>query len=96
MNDQKAKADGGKAKISLVPPQIIWDIAKVRDYGNTKYGDPENWQTVEVSRYVDALLRHTLCFMADWNGKDQESGIEHYKHMACNLAFICEMLREKK
>lgn len=23
---------------------------------------------------------------------DTESGIPHYKHMACNMAFICEML----
>ena len=27
--------------------------------------------------------------------KDAESGIEHYKHMACNMAFICELMKEK-
>lgn len=24
---------------------------------------------------------------------DSESGIEHYKHIACNAAFICEILK---
>jgi len=93
--DQNAKADDGKPMIMLVPPQIIRDIAEVREYGNKKYGDPDNWKTVEIERYFNALLRHTLLFMDDPYGKDDESGIEHYKHMACNMAFICEMMKEK-
>ena len=95
MGDQRAKADAGKAKISLVPPQIILDIAEVREYGNRKYGDPDNWKTVEAERYIDALGRHFLAMLADPLSKDPESGIEHYKHCACNLAFLCEMLKNK-
>ena len=90
--DQSAKADAGKLQISLVPTQIVKDIAEVRMYGNKKYGDPDNWKTVEMRRYVDALLRHTLEFVAAPNSVDSESGIPHYKHMACNMAFICEMM----
>ena len=93
MNKQEAKADAGKVEIDLVPTQIIRDIAEVRMYGNAKYGDPDNWKTVELRRYVNALLRHTLAFMDDHEGKDEESGIPHYKHMACNLAFICELMK---
>lgn len=92
MNNQTAKHDAGKPQLSLVPTQIIWDIAKVREYGNAKYGDPENWRTVEIERYIDALYRHFLRFLDNPKGKDEESGLEHYKHMACNMAFICEML----
>lgn len=92
MNDQTAKHDAGKPQLSLVPTQIIWDIAKVREYGNAKYGDPENWREVELRRYIDALYRHFLLFLKDPLSLDVESGIEHYKHMACNMAFICEML----
>lgn len=33
---QSAKADAGKLQISLVPTQIIRDIAVVRAYGNKK------------------------------------------------------------
>lgn len=89
--NQEAKADAGKLQISLVPTQIIRDIAEVRMYGNKKYGDPDNWKTVEKSRYVDALLRHLLAYLDNPDGVDEESGIKHYKHMACNIAFICEM-----
>lgn len=96
MNDQTAKADAGKLQISLVPTQIIRDIAEVRMYGNAKYGSPDNWKTVDLARYIDALLRHTLAFVDDIDSVDAESGIPHYRHMACNMAFICEMMRWKR
>jgi hypothetical protein len=88
-----AKHDTGKAQISLVPPAIVEAIAEVRAYGNKKYGDPENWRTVEKQRYIDAMLRHTLEFMRGPNSTDQESGLKHSWHMACNLAFILEIER---
>ena len=91
-NDQTAKADAGKLQLSLVPTQIIKDVAEVRMYGNKKYKDPDNWKTVEMRRYIDALLRHTLEFVRNLDSVDADSGIEHYKHMACNMAFICEMM----
>ena len=93
---QAAKQDAGKPRLSLVPSQIIWDIAQVREYGNVKYHDPDNWRTVELERYIDALYRHFLRFLDDPKGKDEESGLEHYKHMACNMAFICAMLAQGK
>ena len=37
-----AKNDQGKLKLSLVPRQIIRDIAAVRMFGTEKYKDPEN------------------------------------------------------
>lgn len=94
-NSQTAKADAGKLELDLTPWQIVRDIAQVRMYGNAKYGDPENWRKVEMRRYINALLRHLLAFLEDNQSVDQESGIPHYKHMACNLAFICEMMRDK-
>ena len=40
-NDMEiAKDDMGKAKLSLVPVQIIRDIAVVREYGTEKYHAP--------------------------------------------------------
>ena len=41
MNKQQAKADRGKPQLTLVPRQILFDIARVREYGTKKYGDPE-------------------------------------------------------
>lgn len=100
--DQQAKADEGKLEISLVPPQIIKDIAEVRMYGNAKYHDPGNWTKVSKERYFDALLRHVLEAMP-YSGNpggiksvDQESGIMHLKHAACNLAFILQQIEWEK
>lgn len=90
--NQEAKADAGKLQLRLVPTQIIRDIAQVRMYGITKYKDPENWKRVELERYIDAMLRHTLAFWDDPFGVDEESGIPHYKHAECNWAFISEIL----
>lgn len=67
------------------------DIARVREYDTEKYGDPENWRQVQPERYVDALLRHTVAYVRDHKAVDAESGLPHLWHMACNLAFLCEM-----
>lgn len=91
----EAKADAGKLELDLVPVQIVRDIAQVRMYGTAKYHDPENWRKVELRRYINALLRHTLAFIEDPDGVDEESGIPHYKHMACNMAFICQIMKER-
>jgi len=94
--DYTAKHDEGKLQLSLVPVQIIRDIAEVRMYGNAKYGDPENWKTVEKQRFVDAMRRHILAYLEDPGGMDVESGLPHLSHVACNVAFLCELERGQK
>lgn len=91
--NQKAKADDGKPKLTLVPRKIIFDIAKIREYGNNKYpeGGPDNWKTVSKERYRDALFRHFMAYLDDPTGVDSESGLPHLWHLACNVAFLCEM-----
>lgn len=91
MNDQSAKADAGKLELTLVPRQIIWDIAEVREYGNKKYGSPDNWKQVKPERYRAAAFRHFLAYLDEPDGVDQESGLTHLAHLACNIAFLCEM-----
>ena len=93
VDDQTIKADAGKPKLTLVPSQIIYDIAKVREYGNNKYpdGGPNNWMLVEIQRYRDAAYRHLLKYLDDPNGVDDESGLSHLAHLACNVAFLCEL-----
>ena len=90
-NDQTAKADAGKLQLTLVPTQIIRDIARVRMYGVQKYKDPDNWKRVELERYKDAAYRHFLAYLDDPSGVDEESGLPHLWHLACNVAFLCEM-----
>lgn len=93
--EQEAKFDNGKMRISIVPLQIVSDIAEVREYGIKKYNDPDNWKRVEIERYANALFRHFRAFLRDPRSVDAESGLAHYKHMACNMAFICELMKEK-
>ena len=91
--DYHAKQDYGKAKLSLVPRRIIWDVAAIREYGNNKYpdGGPDNWKSVEPERYRDAAYRHFLGYLDDPKSVDSESGLPHLWHLACNIAFLCEM-----
>lgn len=96
LGSQEAKADAGKPQLSLVPMQILNAIARVREYGNKKYGDPENWKTVAPSRYRDAMLRHAVAYIQDPNGVDEESGLPHLWHLACNVSFLVEMEQCRK
>ena len=89
--DQSAKQDEGKLMLSLVPTQIIRDIAVIRMYGCQKYGDSENWKTVEPERYRDAAYRHWLAYLDDPKSVDEESHLPHLWHCCCNLAFLCEL-----
>ena len=95
--DQSAKADKGKLELSLVNPELVKAVAEVRMYGTEKYGDSENWRKVEPKRYVDALYRHLLAYI-EGNEVDEESGLSHLAHMACNLSFLLdeEYLKEHK
>lgn len=95
IGNQSAKADAGKMRYTLVPSQIIHDVAEVREYGIKKYADPNNWKKVELERYINATFRHFDAFVKDHKSTDAESGIEHYKHLACNIAFICELMKDE-
>ena len=97
MKGQSVKADAGKPQVSLVPSQIVYDIARIREYGNKKYpeGGKDNWKRVEVERYRDAAYRHLLAYIDDPHGVDEESGMPHLWHLACNVAFLCELEKDK-
>ena len=88
--NQDVKADAGKIRPTLVPVSLVKAVAEVREYGCAKYKDPENWRMVEPQRYKDALYRHLLAYLGG-EEYDQESGLHHLWHMACNVAFLIEM-----
>ena len=96
-DDQSAKADKGKLELSLVNTELVKAVAEVRMYGTKKYGDSENWRKVKPKRYVDALYRHLLAYI-EGNEVDEESGLSHLSHMACNISFLLdeEYLKEHK
>ena len=90
------KNDDGKAKLTLVPQQILWDIAAVREYGLKKYPETGElgWKNLSVDRINNAAFRHFLKYLRDPSGVDEESGLPHLWHLACNIAFLCEMGEE--
>ena len=89
--DQSAKTDAGKIRPTLVPPALVEAVAAVREYGRSKYHDPDNWRRVEPQRYRDALYRHWLAYLKNPEACDPESGLPHLWHLACNAAFLIEM-----
>lgn len=72
----------------------FWFRGNQLEYGVNKYGDNESWKQVEIKRYHDALLRHTAAITMDLNAVDEESGLPHRWHIACNLAFIEYLIGE--
>lgn len=93
---QQAKADQGKPHPSYVPVALIEGVMAVREYGNAKYHDPDNWKQVEPERYHQATLRHILAAWNDPYKIDPESGLPHIAHVATNIGFLLEMKEERK
>lgn len=90
-----AKHDDGKLQLSAVPPEAIVAIARIREYGNRKYADPENWRRVLPEKFHEAMLRHCLAIWEDPFAVDPESGLPHLWHLMCNGAFLCAMMKEE-
>ena len=93
---QSAKADSGKIRPTLVHTSLIRAVATVREYGTQKYHDPENWRDVDPQRYRDALYRHWLAYLENPEGADEESGLPHLWHIACNVDFLIEFAYGKE
>lgn len=93
-NDQSIKADAGKLRLTLVPTELVRAVAAIREYGVNKYGESESWKRVEIQRYRDAAYRHFLAYLDNPKSVDEESGLPHLWHLACNIAFLIEL--EKK
>lgn len=89
------KQDDGKLMLSLIEPQFIKGTAKVLTLGAKKYS-VGNWKNCEDrTRYEDALLRHIYEYLQG-NKCDDESGVSHLYHAACNLMFLDAFDREGK
>ena len=77
----------GKAGVHQVPPDVIIDIAKVLDYGASKYSE-FNWaKGNNLSVPYACAMRHLLAF---WSGEDndKESGLSHLAHVMTNIMMM--------
>lgn len=91
MVEYKYKSDKEKPRLDLVPPAIIEAVGIIRTYGVEKYGENTNWEKVEPERYRAAFMRHLCEYLRDHKSVDEESGLPHLWHIACNVAFLCEL-----
>ena len=82
-----ARYDTGKPPISLIPPQVILELAKVYGFGTHKYA-AHNWEKgMDWSRMYNSANRH---IMAWWCGEtfDKESGHYTLAHAIWNLTCL--------
>jgi hypothetical protein len=84
----KPKDMKGKPVLSLVPRGIVEAIAKVREFGNKKYGNPDGWKMQTKQDYWEACLRHAEKARNNMDAIDEESGLPHIYHLACDLSFM--------
>jgi hypothetical protein len=88
MNEEHAKRyNKGKPRLGLIPPQIIEGLGYVLAFGAEKY-DENNWKKgLTDEECLSSCLRHITKFQRG-EMYDDESGIHHLAHAACNLAFM--------
>lgn len=81
------KADAGKIRFDLLPPEPVRGVAEVLTYGARKYAD-RNWEKgMDWSRPFGATIRHLWAW---WEGEDRdpETGYSHLWHAATNIFFL--------
>lgn len=89
--DRGTKHDAGKAPITLVEPSYIEGTAAVLGFGAAKYAK-HNWRKgIEVTRCLDAAMRHMLA-VARGENVDAESGLPHLYHASCCIMFAQWMM----
>ena len=84
---QGLRFNEGKLRLDLVPHQLKEGAAEVFTFGAKKYGD-RNWEKGNpISVPIGSFERHWNAFVKG-EDFDQESGLEHLKHCAANIAMI--------
>lgn len=91
------KFDQGKDRMDLIPPEVMFSLARILSFGASKYGD-RNWEKgMSWGRCFGALMRHMWAW---WGGKgptnesfllgslDGETGFSHLWHALACLAFL--------
>ena len=85
--DEGHKADVGKLRFDLLPPDALREVVRVMTMGALKYSD-RNWEKgMDWSRCEAALRRHLNEYSLR-NDIDDESGMPHLAHVAVNALFL--------
>ncbi len=89
MKELKAlRYNSNKPTMSMVPLEVVREIAKVFDYGSKKYPERDNWKKgFAWQSLLDSCLRH----LTDWqtgNDLDDESKLNNITMALCNLTML--------
>ena len=90
-----SKFDSDKVRVSLIDPLYLKGIGEVMTQGANVHG-ADNWKLCDdPTRFLDALLRHTIAY---WNGDkiDKESGHTHLYHIGFNAMALDYLDREAR
>ena len=92
MKEAGLKYDDGKTRLDLIPAKAEMELGNVLTFGANKYA-ANSWQNVEngIERYTAAAMRH-INAMRQGETHDEESGLLHSAHAACNMMFITELI----
>ncbi len=89
------KADAGKSRIDLIPPEVLLELGNLYALGAEKYDD-NNWKIgMDFGRVYAAMQRHALKW---WAGEelDQIDGQHHLDSVIwCAVALRYYMLEYK-
>lgn len=86
------RANQGKIQWELIPTEALEEVAKVFTYGAQKY-DPDNWRKGFPWRSVfGSGMRHMQAWLSG-EDNDEESGLPHLAHAACNMLFLLQYAR---
>lgn len=81
------KHDGEKPDLSLLPPEALFEVAKVLTFGAKKY-TANNWRGgFNYTRVYAGVQRHLNAWLMGEN-LDPETGISHLAHAICGLMFL--------
>lgn len=90
MDKKFTKHDSGKLRYGLIPPIAEREMVGVLTFGAKKYS-VDNWRNCDdLSRYVDAALRHISAYRTGQQ-KDEETDLHHLAHAMCCLSFIVDI-----
>lgn len=86
---QAKRYDTGKARLDLIPSSALYGLAKVMEYGSTKYDD-HNWRKgMKWSKPYACAMRHLLKWY-EGEEVDHESGQSHLYHVLANITMLIE------
>lgn len=88
------KDDSQKSRPDLFNFDHLEDVAKVLEFGATKYG-PNNWKLVEPERYRAAIMRHLIAYMKG-EKLDPDTGLSHLAHATCSAMFLAHFDKQPK